>query len=130
LSGRVTPMPSIPYTWNQPAKSLEPPQCTHKLNTAVCQRLPISSLRPPASISLPLRFFVKLPCIRLCLARYDIVYPYLGNHVSTSQLSHDISNFYGNHNCAEFLSDDSMDSLLKRHCEHYIYIICRKELKS
>jgi len=36
-------MPSIPYTWSQPAKSLEPPQCTHKLNTAVCRCSPMPS---------------------------------------------------------------------------------------
>jgi len=78
LSGRVTPMPSIPYTWSQPAKSLEPPQCTHKLNTAVCQHSPISvSPCPSASISLLSSTVLRgLPCIRA--AQYDIIYPCLG----------------------------------------------------
>jgi len=108
LSGRVTPMPSIPYTWSQPAKSLKPPQCTHKLNTAVCRRSPISASLCPSRLSLylALRFFGSALPLRSPprnSIRYHI--SVLGNHVSTPQLSRDISNFYGNHNRAEFLDD-------------------------
>lgn len=49
MSGRVTPMPSIPYTRSQPAKSLEPPQCA-PINLI----LPFAGARlcPPSSLSL------------------------------------------------------------------------------
>lgn len=133
MSGRVTPMPSIPYT-REPTKSLKPPQCTHKLNTAVCRRSPMPSPFPrhPSSLlaSCPppftplskrtLCFFVVLLHLCVDFAQFDTI-SYIcvsfGERVLTyipciPQLSRGISNFYGNHIRAEFLLEKEKRSLL------------------
>lgn len=101
------------------------PRVWNHRNAPINLILPFAGVRlssSPASISLPSSTVLRrLSCIRPLAARYDIVYPRLGNHVSTPQLSRDIPNFYGNHNRAEFLDDNSMDPLLGHHCEHYRY---------
>lgn len=114
-------MPSIPYTWSQPAKSLEPPQCTHKLNTAVCQHSPIStSPCPSASIFLPSSTVLRrLPCI--CAAQYDIVYPCLEgttylyrNCLVIFPIFTAITTARNSYTMARYT-----DTFPRRHCEHH-----------